>query len=229
MKIQAEDFLANMKLKHNAYYPAAVAGGALRDIVLNKEVKDVDLFIRPPAHHGMNLMEAVAQLWMNTDTCHIHGVFTSTSLVPVKDTWVPFELIKQGEGESGCGEDFSSYLCPDIPGLNVIVLGQSVRTVHGVTNDDALVKYLFNHFPCNMSRIALNENGLYVDDSFWEGVIKKQFVYDMSKIKNNYMERMMEKYPAPWKHDSEFTIVTSTSPSSLWGVGYTAPPKIIHP
>lgn len=212
MKIQAEDFLKQENLSGgHAYY--AVAGGALRDIILGKEVKDVDLFILPSSSSYVNLSCPNPRMWVTSDKrdrLEFVGVWEN-NIFKEAENWHKFELEKQGEGESECGEDFSSYLCPDIPGLNVIVLGPTVRTVHGVSNNDQLIKYLFHSFPCNMSKIALNSDGLHVHDSFWDGVRDKQFVYEMSKIKNNYIERMERKYPAPWKHDSVYTISMSTT------------------
>lgn len=237
MKIQAEDFLVADYLKHGSNVNIAVAGGALRDALLNKEIKDVDLFVLPGQSGIVDLNKNHAELWLDVVGRNIHGVYTDAPFSPVKDLWVRFDLEKQGEGESECGEDFSSYLCPEIPGLNVVVLGSTVRTAHSVSNNDQLIKYLFYTFPCNMSKIALNSDGLHVHDSFWDGVRDKQFVYDTSKIRNNYIDRMMEKYPHPeWKHDSEYTISMSTTKGlgiksvygSLWRsapTGSITPPK----
>lgn len=162
-----------------------IAGGAIRDSLYGKPIKDVDLFIGVSEGLYEVLKDCeYAQLAIDNHRDILMGIMTRTSK---HGTMV---LKKNTKSYYGKRPDFISYQSIDNPELNVIV----VEHKDVKTNKEWIGK-LLQTFPASISKVALDlEDGeMIMTEDFIETLLNKKILYTQW-CPSEYRSRLMEKY-----------------------------------
>lgn len=172
--------------------PWLIAGGALRDSYLEKDVKDIDVFV-PVGDSLLLEMKRQKKIYLRSsiDKKHLTGI----ALLEGKDT-IP---LKTKEGENPyevLDAEFACFADKQFEGLDFIAKA-SEYWASDCTDESCkgFAEELFSYFPCSLSRIAYNPviNNWWIHESFYESVRNRIITFNEC-APSAYIDRIMTKY-----------------------------------
>lgn len=189
MELTAEGLLDGSILgEEQAFY---VAGGALRDTLLDKPITDVDLFTWMPD----NEFEVI----LHNKRCYVwYDTSGLTFAYPNKNAMgrdFLFEL--QDNWEEEYEADFLPFVSKDVPGVNLVVCKEYPYKPDWMHKRMAL-------FPCNISKVMkhLHTGELVVDEEFIRGVNSRTVVFN-DRATEKYKKKISDKY-SDWTIQQEW-------------------------
>lgn len=177
MEAWDSDFILNLRqlrghVELNGFPGAIIAGGCLRDMLLDKPISDIDIFY--PAYKAN---EFKVPLTLKSETPKLSGF--SEAMVPIydnsftqlthvavhKQTHLPIQFIKVDLEKAGYAN---------------------------------MVEYVFGVFPLTISRVCMDYDGLHVSTSFLTDSYNKYLVFD-DTTPPEYEDKITAKY-SDWKN-----------------------------
>lgn len=188
MKITAESFVYDLSaVTHETLVNptwACVAGGYVRDAILDKPWTDVDLFF------GMK------EKYLDKNGRHTWYLRVGKSSLKYKPVLLPaphkedsithwYLLMVPSSEYNDSG--FMSFTCPRVPALNVIL-----RRIHD--NAEPTARDMVKKFPCNMAACWVEAGKLYAFPGFYKGM-EDSVLYFSSLVPDKYRVKICEKFP----------------------------------
>lgn len=205
MEIELREFLDGTVRSIPDYDRLCIAGGAIRDSVFGKEIKDVDVFV------GVN--DGLFSKLISSPTATLifaggkYKCMGMLSYVPPVSSDSVILLRKSTNEYYGKSSDFISYQSDELPGLNVIVVDHK-----GVKDNKKWIGALLQTFPASISKIALDlEDGeMIMTEDFIKTFKTKKILYT-EWCPPEYRSRLMEKYHSidGWMHEILFSVHAS--------------------
>ena len=160
---------------------AAIMGGYIRDMILERPWKDIDLFHSVPVDCVEKCAKGLQSslLWYKPDG---KAVLTRWDAV----------------SKPGYESDFCVMQCKDLPGVQLILFSQGYNKRK--SNYDTCLSYMHSHFPCTLSRVAMNleakphERVLYMSGVF-EWAVRQQELEFSAHCPQEYRDRMVSYFP----------------------------------
>ena len=160
-----------------------IAGGFARDIALDREPTDIDIYMFTPTVKEETFL-----------TAFLHAAFDNVDEVVEKSAEKPGyvnQLIYKVYGVT--------FTDPDVLPLDIIFLQKNPLGLPELAIDSEDGKSVVLPFACNMSNAYFDDyNNVYVMDSFLQGALTKTFQYYPTMV-DKYKEKMKLKFPE-WEH-----------------------------
>lgn len=192
-------YTAEYFLTARSTFPAVVAGGALRDTLLGKEVKDVDLFIPEQwiahtgtVHRADTLVLVFTKEGVLRDIGRPHNVHFAKGELGI--------TLKRSSEEYEHETGFAAYQSKACPGLNVIV--RTDVPLKYSDKEDLFAAHVFSTFPVSISKVGrgMQSGEMFITDEFWETATTKTVMYE-GDCDSEYLKRIIAKYPeGEWKY-----------------------------
>lgn len=159
---------------------AALMGGYIRDMVLDRPWKDIDLFhcVSPDAVKAYSTGARFNLFWRKDG-------------VAIVTTW---SMISKAGYES----DFCVMQCKALPGVQLILFSKGYDKLE--SNYEMCLNYMRYHFPCTLSKGAMNlevapaERWFYLSYAF-EEALREQVLEFSAGCPQEYRDRMASYFP----------------------------------
>lgn len=159
---------------------AAIMGGYIRDMILERPWKDIDLFfcVTPDDIESCSKGYHFSLVWYKD------GVDTITSWKAVS--------------KAGYESDFCVMQCAELPGVQLILFSKGYDKRE--SNYGMCLNYMNYHFPCTLSKVAMNlevnpqERWFYMSSAF-EWAVRSQALEFSVGCPQEYRDRMASYFP----------------------------------
>lgn len=174
-KYESERFV----LSHTTY--AVLMGGYLRDLILDRPWKDIDLFVCVSADQMLH-HRTVGRYFLEWQ--HDCG-----GIVPTE-----WHIISNVKYDS----DFAVFACDALPGVQLILYTKgydSLETQYGMA-----MEYMMHHFPCTLSKVCMQlsirrSNRWFYMSSAFEWAVRQQELEFSAGCPQEYRDRMASYFP----------------------------------
>lgn len=174
-KYESERFV----LSHRC--PAVLMGGYLRDLILDRPWKDIDLFVA--------VSEADLTVHRTTGTYALEWVSRDN-----KSVITSWKIISTGCYESS----FAVFTCAALPGVQLILYTTHYKILdsqYGIA-----LTYMNHEFPCSLSKVAMalhlepRNRGFYLNSAFERSVQEGSLEFSAG-CPQEYRDRMASYFP----------------------------------
>lgn len=174
-KYESERFV----LSHMTH--AVLMGGYLRDLILDRPWKDIDLFV----------CVSWADMMRHRKLGRYALEWVDSSGVKVITHW---KIISDVKYDS----DFAVFACSELPGVQLIMYTKHYNTLY--TQYEMAMTYMNYEFPCSISKVSMCLTGppkdrwFYMSSAF-EWAVMKQVLEFSAGCSQEYRDRMASYFP----------------------------------
>lgn len=174
-KYESERFV----LSHRC--PAVLMGGYLRDLILDRPWKDIDLFV------------AVSETQMvNHRTTGVYAMEWASGIY--KSVVTNWKIISDVKYDSA----FAVFACDALPGVQLILYTKHYNTLD--SQYEIALSYMNYEFPCSLSKVAMalyvepRERWFYLSSAF-EWSVRQRALEFSAGCSQEYRDRMASYFP----------------------------------